>query len=197
MAIRTTRYEIFEYWKDKYITPNFEIVEEKYQPDGIPVTRFDEAEPSCWVCGIFRPTPIEGTEDLKKIWNYKNQGLDKCHIVSKQFEGKDEPENLFLLCPRCHNLSPDTKNEKHFFMWVYKERTEGPTWMKNIINEMRRCSKDITGYEFEEIPIFNNNKSLFDMKEVLKNCAFHGRTISDTSLAHEILEDIAKNIKEN
>jgi len=192
-----TRYKIFEYWKDKCITNDGEVEEEgQIAYDKSICVIGDWGEPKCWACGSWISTPVEGTKDYKTIWNYSNQGLEKCHIIAKQFGGENTPENLFLLCTRCHRLSPDTKNKKRFYTWVYKERTEGASWLKEITDGLIKYSKEVTGYEFEDLSIKIDPKNPINIKEIVEKCGFHGREISITSLVFEVLEEFKRMLQD-
>lgn len=58
---RPSHSKIVDYWKDKYISDKFEII--NYKEEGaIPVIN-DWGEPECWACGLF---------------NYKIYEDDKC-----------------------------------------------------------------------------------------------------------------------
>lgn len=97
--------KVFEYWKDsKYV--------------------IDWGEPSCWAC--HRPvfSPLEDNLQyysqknlFSKIWD-TTEGLEVCHIVARSLGGGNEPSNLFLLCPECHERSPDTSDRDIFLEWV-------------------------------------------------------------------------------
>jgi len=128
-TVTTSHYAIFDYWKTKHIDKLGNVTD-----DGDVRIVHDWGEPCCWGCGKI----IEGVDkdpnyeewlkqsDFKRIWNHKatKHELNRCHIFPGAMGGKDEPENLFLLCPECHALSPDTSNPNNFFRWVFKRRKE-------------------------------------------------------------------------
>lgn len=122
-----SRSNIAKYWRNKDINKNsFEIEELSNDSDfnEVEVVVSDWGEPECWACG--KPM-IHRDDDLNvsinQIWNVSR--LERCHILAKQFGGKDVPENLFLLCHKCHVASPDTRNPYNFFAWVVNRRTRG------------------------------------------------------------------------
>lgn len=127
----TTHYEIFEYWKDrcldKLLTKEVPSIEHRIV--------WDEGNPCCWACGkpVFRHDKIKtnGDVELKRLWNDPDvkSKLERCHIVPRALGGSDEPSNLFLLCPECHTLSPDTTNPTNFYRWVATRR-ENYWWGK-------------------------------------------------------------------
>lgn len=134
MSIVTkSHYKIFEYWKDKFINEDGSITTEPLRTDGcnksIPVI-FDWGETSCWACDKPFITHKEKTGEYKKTNDYKSiwsdpdytSEVERCHIIPQALGGKDEVSNLFLMCPKCHELSPDTSNPSSFFRWVYNQR---------------------------------------------------------------------------
>ena len=99
---------IFEHWSE-WLDNNF----------------FEWGEPSCWACRW----GFNGKYDLKNgkaSWkeiknNWNRVPLQKCHIVPKAIGGLDSPDNLFLLCKECHDISPDSASKPAFLIWVSKQ----------------------------------------------------------------------------
>lgn len=58
-----------------------------------------EAGERCWRCGCER-------------------SLDRCHIIPDSLGGKDEPENLVLLCMRCHADGPNVADQEIMWDWI-------------------------------------------------------------------------------
>ena len=58
-----------------------------------------DAKQRCWRCGCKR-------------------NLEKCHIVPHVLGGKDEPENLVLLCKRCHAEGPNVLDAEIMWDWI-------------------------------------------------------------------------------
>lgn len=155
-TVKTSHSAIFEYWKDKAITKDGDIICEETHGniDSIPVV-FDWGEPECWACR----TAINEVYEYKtydellktnkaKIWNFAKvrEVLNKCHIIPDSAGGADSPENLFLLCECCHRESPDTTNPKNFLKWVYKRRHQEKSIngfiMSELMNEFLEDCKD-------------------------------------------------------
>jgi hypothetical protein len=64
-----------------------------------------EAHERCWRCG------------------YKSK-LQRCHIVPRSREGVFLPENLVLLCCRCHRDAPNCTDSR--LMWIWLRSTNVP-----------------------------------------------------------------------
>ena len=136
----TSHYRIFDYWKDKVILPSGEVktTQECKPAAGLEMVVWDWDDPCCWACGepalkdeafrqFFENNPDATGETLyKKLYDLKSvkSVLNRCHIHPNALGGADTPENLFLLCERCHVLSPDTTNRSAFFRWVYDRRKQ-------------------------------------------------------------------------
>lgn len=137
-TIKTTRSGVFLYWKDKAIMPDGSVVPVKGMPDGaVPVVE-DWGEPCCWGCGrgfhevygmrkYDRLVGSDDIDDIAAIWDLTPVELERCHVLADAAGGEDKPENLFLLCHRCHAESPDTTEPPYFFRWVHRQRRRGPT----------------------------------------------------------------------
>jgi 5-methylcytosine-specific restriction endonuclease McrA len=127
--LNATHFQIYDYWKNKYIRRDGTILDSWEDDNCIPVVEYDDA-PLCWGCGeaIIGEYEKKGFDnpDLKLLWNDRKvkSKLNRCHIIPRALGGGVEPSNLFLMCPDCHFLSPDTTNASGFFRWVYKNRKE-------------------------------------------------------------------------
>lgn len=93
-------FKIFEYWKDKVICSNGEVMLGKNRPaKDYEWVVSDDAEPSCWGCGLPAESEFDrekrsiDTNDLPLIWNDRNvkHELERCHIVPRALGGVDEP----------------------------------------------------------------------------------------------------------
>lgn len=124
-----SHFSIFDYWKDKVILENGEIVEIKDRPtEKYERVVYDWGEPCCWACDKPIITTYERDKvreaDFQKIWNDTKvkKHLNRCHVVPRTKGGEDSPSNMFLMCNSCHEMSPDTVNTRTFFRWVYDQR---------------------------------------------------------------------------
>lgn len=136
----TSHYRIFDYWKDKVIEPSGAVKPTRaYESTyGLELVVYDWGEPCCWACGkpairdkelsrFFENNPdTEDTKFFKKLYDLKSvkSNLNRGHIRPNALGGADSPENLFLMCEKCHALSPDTTNRSAFLRWVYDRRTQ-------------------------------------------------------------------------
>lgn len=145
-TVKTSHSAIFKYWKNKAITKDGDIIFDGTNADidSIPVI-YDHGEPECWACRkaieeVYEYKTYEELlkTDVAKIWNFAKvkENLNKCHIIPDSAGGADSPENLFLLCERCHVESPDTENPKNFLKWVYKRRQKEKSLNGFIMSEL-------------------------------------------------------------
>ena len=58
-----------------------------------------EAHERCWRCGCERD-------------------IERCHIVPDALGGPDAPENIVLLCKRCHAEGPNVKDPEIMWDWL-------------------------------------------------------------------------------
>lgn len=157
--------QIFDYWKNKCITSdgNVAIEGEHDRSKSINVVE-DWGEPTCWCCG--KQINVYGNKNYEtdtttpsKIWDYKNVAkiLNRCHIVPKSLGGKNESNNLFLMCEDCHVESPDYIDPTYFLLYIYSKRktfSYGINWteMLNEINKTaNQLGKDVATMSFERI----------------------------------------------
>lgn len=184
-------YDIFDYWKDKCITEDGDILIE-YGYDGCNKEKLarvesiavveDWGEPTCFACGNSVPQLFEredynemliSDDGFKKIWNCKevSKVFDRAHILPKALNGSNEPSNLFCLCHTCHRNSPDTRFPNLFFQWVFEER-KNPRQMRIISEVIKKCDKKNIPYLFD---ITND----IDLNH---NTNTHGGAIVDSSI---------------
>lgn len=180
------RHEVIaEYWRDKYITRDGRITDHLVE-DAVKVID-DVHEVACWACGFPVVTPAEerGEWDFERIWSYKkvSDRLERCHIVPEMHGGGVEPENMFLLCKRCHPESPDTTNRSAFFRWVYDQKIThdggGHTFlvvMKDLNLELKRRGEPsleeiVESLKGETLDQFLDSFRSLESKQFLKNNA--------------------------
>ena len=130
--LSTTHFQIYNYWKDKGVCRNGEIIKiddiEDFDEQIVIIE--DDYEPICFACGKpiigYYEKKGEPLADIKELWNDRKvkSKLDRCHIIPRALGGGVDPKNLFLMCHECHFMSPDTTNVSAFFRWVYKTRKE-------------------------------------------------------------------------
>lgn len=201
-----SHYEIMEYWKDKVITKDYQVGtlnNEKISDLNSEIIIIDWEEPMCWGCG--RPaidfTLIDKQDSIKDIWNnrYVSKRLQRCHIFAKQHGGNNDASNLFLLCSKCHEESPDTVYPKHFYSWVYNKRKAGG-YIKEFIDEVEKVSKYMNINIEELANSFEKKHSWKEYSNIYKNaiskCGMHGFVISESTYIYSMLEEL-KNFIEN
>ena len=215
----TSHYRIFDYWKDKAILASGDVVTKRDGKSSVDLEWVvdDWGEPCCWACGDL----AIGDEDLGRFFNaHKDTGfpdfykklyalktvrshLNRCHIIPNALKGEDSPENLFLMCERCHALSPDTTNRAAFFRWVYdrkKRYTHGRMspreTLKRIDDELARrglptlvecMSMAKHPYEFTDVDEFMRDRVGFHCSRVVESSLIVGAT-------DWILHDLVKHL---
>ncbi len=74
---------------------------------------WSEAHERCWRCG------------------YKSK-LQRCHIVPRSRSGKFTPDNVVLLCRRCHREAPNCTDPR--LMWIWLRSTCVPLYQTFLIS---------------------------------------------------------------
>ena len=199
MAI--TKYEIYDYWKDKAITHTFALrrwAECREEDEAVPVVEFSDSI-CCWACGMpslsLEKGEFAGGDDRKKDWN-NAKSLQKAHIRAKSLGGLDTADNLFLLCPLCHAESPDTREKENFFAWVYYKRRQ-ENYMITMQRELERACrmKNMDMSAVLEYLAETDSDKLMDLRgRVIKNCTVHGAAVAWSSKAMALLSEIRKDL---
>ncbi|MCD2493641.1 HNH endonuclease [Lacrimispora sp. NSJ-141] len=183
--METKKYEIYNYWKDKAITKNFEVKLWEVctaDDEAVKITGFPD-EIFCWACEAL-PYVTADTDNIKTLWNH-DHFLNRAHIFAKSKGGEDTPSNLFLLCPNCHAEAPDTTNLQNFYAWVYYKR-RFDNWVLIYKKEFEKAA-DIKRVDAEELYKRWERLNLnLDTVEALRSqmaerCALHGSAISMSS----------------
>lgn len=87
----------------------------------------------CWACGRelyvtrFTRTDTTPQESIDAAWN-RAAALQICHIVPRSLGGQNTVDNLFLLCPHCHDLAPDTVFPDSFLKWALNQSHLTNSW---------------------------------------------------------------------
>lgn len=198
-----SHYDIFNYWKDKYIDAKGNIIEHyingKYNELIEVVTDWDI--PHCWCCGknVSMKNNIHhdrlDTEALKHIWSnkeYKIGELNRCHIIPKSLGGSDTPQNLFLLCERCHKLSPDTVFPDIFFRYIFNNRHKYILGHDTtIIGTMFKELKDYYKLSNEIITLtIDKVGTEYIIKESYKSIGLHGGSAATSSISSALAKII-------
>lgn len=172
-TLNTSHSTIFDYWKDKAITKDGDIVQDiDGDENKISVVR-DWTMPRCFACCDcmridFNNEKFSKEEnDISRMWNYPEikRKLNRCHIKPHSAGGADEPRNLFLLCETCHIEAPDTGNPKNFFKWVYKRRKRGltingfviPEFIEEFLQDCKEKGKDPSTLKPKEADIYSHS----------------------------------------
>lgn len=164
---------IFDYWKDKYINiKSFDVhtySDECNSSDYISVVDIWE-EPNCWACNL----PVKDGDNekhLSKIWNHAGvrSKLQRCHITPNSITKNNEPENIFLMCKRCHKESPDSIYKKMFFRWVVNKR-KSCAWGYDLKFFEREINKGIEDFDLDMSHLRKASCEIFSNPEELSKC---------------------------
>jgi 5-methylcytosine-specific restriction endonuclease McrA len=111
--VRTRKQDIAEYWLG--------TEEGRARLPGN-AALIDWGEPSCFACGWMATDP-----DLEpRIWQvWSKASLQRCHLVPDALGGPDTPENLVLLCARCHAEAPDVADPEYMLSWISEHESWG------------------------------------------------------------------------
>ena len=182
-SLKTCHGDIFDFWKDKAIDKygNIEI-EGKCDYENTIAVINDWGEPECWACG--RMVSAEDDQryldylekgNFKNIWNLPKvkSGLNRCHIIPHMLGGSDNPNNLFLMCERCHKESPDIQSKKMFLRWVYHRRKRGTHGTEILLYVLNILKEDYG---------INAPLGEFDFDDAWKYIGLHGGTVSKSSI---------------
>lgn len=80
----------------------------------------------CWACQReFYTRKYEWSKhldprDVDKAWD-QAKVLQICHIIPESLGGSGTVDNLFLLCPDCHDAAPDTAFSDRFLEWALSQ----------------------------------------------------------------------------
>lgn len=196
--VTKSHYQIFDYWRRKCITKDGYVRDVPNQKNGDMIVITDWGEPCCWACN--KPIDLDDyagyeeaskNSDYKRIWEYCDvkSHLDRCHILPEMIGGTDEESNMFLLCKRCHAESPDTRNPRNFFRWVYRKRhnsflgVDVPERCRQFREEIEsRLSMDVIGIS-QLMDLHGVDIDPKDMTDyVNKNACLHEFGISDSTI---------------
>lgn len=137
---RPAHSQIAEYWKDKYISSDYKIIDH-FEANAVPVIA-DWGEPECLACGEFNESIYQNPKYEKflnqnrgvfRVWNLPEAKnfLQRCHIIPRMLDGENEVANYFLLCKECHQESPDYYDSRYFFAYVRYVRQNRHTIIQN------------------------------------------------------------------
>ena len=192
-TLNTRHSAIVDYWSDKFIGYNgvIKTTEDSPNENDIKVVG-DIGEPVCWACE--KPfCKYDGCyEEWQKLWDSKYivSHLNRCHIIPRALSHNDEPNNLFLMCERCHRESPDTTNTKAFFRWVYDRRKNycfgnmlPRTFLSKVDEELERRGMPNSETIINHLEKNNLNLNAEEAREYMsKNANSHGSRYNDNTL---------------
>lgn len=194
------KYEIYNYWKDKAITKNFEVkLWERCTSEDEAVKIIECSDGIvCWGCGLLPYSTVD-SDKIEVLWKHDHL-MNKAHILARSKGGEDVPSNLFLLCPNCHEEAPDTTNPKNFYAWVYHKR-KSDNWVQVYRRELEKAAS-IKGIALEELvgcfgQLNMDSDTIEAMrKQMAERCALHGGAVSMSSKMLSIIDILLESTKE-
>lgn len=115
---KTTRYDIFNFWKDKVITKSGIAKDMSNMDTDCTIPIIDWGEPSCPCC--HKPILVENENDYDKwlaegnfeaIWNSLTMQRET-KILGLAHESYDKPEFLSVVCNECYDKLTKEIKEK-------------------------------------------------------------------------------------
>ena len=91
---------------------------------------------------------VDWAEARERYWRCGcERNLERCHIVPDALDGPDTPENIVLLCRRCHAEGPNVKDPEVMWDWLkaYAVPFYDTFWMSRGMQEF----EFLYGYPFE------------------------------------------------
>lgn len=128
MAI-TSRHAVALYWAGR----------EGMQRAPLLALRLEMAEPACFGCGV----EAGGTGSEVARWN--GSGLERAHMTAAALGGEDAPENLMLLCSRCHADAPMVSDPAAMLRWVTVREGEEMAYARAALAELGRLGVTVDG----------------------------------------------------
>jgi hypothetical protein len=127
-ATRTRRSAIAEYWLGTHegrarLPRNAALI--------------DFGEPSCFACGWMAADP-DAEPVLWRVW--EEALLERCHLVPHALSGPDSPDNLVLLCGRCHRDAPDVGNAEYMLRWIGDRESWGSMLFRALEGALRQAA---------------------------------------------------------
>ena len=191
--------QIFNHWKDKCIDYMGRIHIEGEFPYGISVPVVNDwGEPQCWGCGRIicaennknydKCLNSKDFNEFIKIWDFREvtSKLDRAHIIPDSLGGEPVEDNLFLLCHRCHQDSPDINNKQLFLKWIYHKRKNPSVEVNCVIKALNILSNE---YNIK-FPYIDDPGIIWDTKS---NIGTHGGRVSDDTMTYAVINNAIKN----
>jgi hypothetical protein len=88
-------------------------------------------------CGL----SVDWAEAHERCWRCSRKtSLERCHIVPHSRGGLDTPDNLILLCSRCHREAPNVSDPSFIWTWLrrYAASFYDTDWINRGFEEFER-----------------------------------------------------------
>jgi 5-methylcytosine-specific restriction endonuclease McrA len=115
-----------------------------------------DAHKRCWGCG------------RKKT----RKNFDRCHIVPHSHGGSNGPENLVLLCARCHREAPNVNDPPFMWLWLRSRSVSlyDTAWIIRGVEEFERLfkRKPFAGMDLDAIfPIIRESLRTYRRRAII------------------------------
>ena len=131
-----TRQAIANYWTS---SAGIKMILEIRDVYGINVTRLlciEHDVAHCWACN----KALRGGHCK---YNKPDLALERCHIIPRSLGGSNTFSNLFLMCQRCHQESPDTCDPDYFWSWFDHVEDHFQKELRELKNALDLSSIDV------------------------------------------------------
>lgn len=162
----------------------------------------DPLEPQCWCCfrPVRKPTSFKrlakidnpSWRKIRSAWN-DCKGLHRCHIVSETLGGTDEPENIFMMCKKCHDSAPDTTSKEMFLRWVYVQEPHFAQEFAENWNQFNKTLRDFGVDSDEDIVelgklVRSKKFKAWALKNIVTHFGAYGLTLKVSTMVAALLE---------
>ena len=114
------------------------------------ISSFWNRSTECWKCGV-------------------HSNLEAAHIIPKRLGGSNKPENLVILCTRCHEYAPDVLDKEYMWEWI---KHDGLTIDDAIEKIMKYCNNNMKSKEYKHFTKIMSSKEYLEWG--IKNTGQHG-----------------------
>jgi len=142
--------------------------------------------------GVYDETDmnVDWCDALDRCWRCTGQpggNLDRCHIIPNALDGTATPENLVLLCRRCHEEARSTDFDPSA-MW---------TWIRSARRDYYgafTAERVLAAYvdQYGELPYLGRNLTSADVAPLIDRCGIHFKSMWTWSTLATVLRRVVE-----